>query len=304
MADGATDLESGGLFVGLVLLFSGIAIAKAVSGASSRGRLDVPIPVLPKVPPPMTTPTQSPPAQPNAVTPTTHHTPTDFYAGKINELARSVVRWWPQIAAQASLAGIPPAFAQAWMTIESGGNSCAVGELTATAPENGLPREIGLWQIYNPDDFKGLRVTAQELTAYCVRPAAGQRNPQTLSRPMTSDEIVRHVSAGIQEIQAKRAYANRYLTASGYLWPTTSPDYWSAVKLAHALPVEENGGFAQVAHKLGRSPVSWREFRDTYETIQPRAKFDPAKAAAHQDQDGYFRALENAEWSGFHVVPA
>jgi hypothetical protein len=219
-----------------------------------------------------------------------------------DEYSTLVAQWDPIVAAKAILAGVPFAFARGYLAAESGGNVCAVGELTATGPD-GSPKEIGLFQIYNPDDFKALGVDPKRLVAYCVRPAPGQKNPQRLARPMTADEMAEHVDAGIANIVRHRHRADQILAADGYTWRTDSPDYWSAVKLIHALPVEENPGFAQVKAHLGRAPTSWREFRTTYEQIQPRARFDAAKASAHPEiqQDGYFRALDNAEWTGSHV---
>lgn len=222
-----------------------------------------------------------------------------------DESSPQVAQWDPIVIAKAILAGVPFPFARAYLAAESGGNPCAVGELTATGPD-GSPKEIGLFQVYNPDDFKALGVKPSELVAYCVRPAPGQKNPQKLARPMTAAEMERHVDVGIANILRQKSFADHYLAAAGYTWHPDTPDYWSAVKLVHALPVEENPGFSQVAHHLGRAPISWREFRTTYELIQPRARFNAAKAQAHpeQEQDGYFRALDNAEWTGMHVRPA
>lgn len=205
-------------------------------------------------------------------------------------------------------------FATAWLAIESGGNICAVGNKYATVPPGGAPREIGLWQIYNPDDFKKLGLDPTELVAYCVRPAPGQKNPQQTSRQVTPAEKARHVDIGMQFIADKYAYAAHYLGASGVRWPTVSQDTWRMVKAVHGLPVLVNTGLAQVTHKLGRAPSSWAEYRSVYETINPRAKYDPRKDDPHsgidpatgkpfygEEQDGYYRALNNAEWTGGQV---
>ena len=220
----------------------------------------------------------------------------------------AITRWEPfvQIAAvAASLAmrvdtGLLIRFAMAWLGVESSGNVCAVGELAATAP-NGYPREIGLFQIYNPDDFAELGVDPSELVSYCVRPTPGGNNPQKLAHQMTAGQIARHINVGLEFIKRKRAYADHYLSLHGVPWSTTGRDYWRAVKLAHALPVIVNTGLGQVASKLGRAPLSWQEFRSTYETIQPRAKYRPDLAKAGKQQDGYFRALDNAEWTGGQI---
>lgn len=217
-----------------------------------------------------------------------------------DETSPQVIQWDPILIAKCALAGVPFPFGRAYLAAESGGNPCAVGELTATGPD-GSPKEIGLFQIYNPDDFKALRLDPKRLVAYCVRPAPGQPNPQKLARPMTAAEMDEHVSAGIANILRHKAKTDHTLAANGYMWSPDSPDYWAAVKLIHALPVEEDPGFRQVKAHLGRAPLSWREFRTAYEQIQPRARFNAAKG---DHQDGYFRALDNAEWCGQHVQPS
>ncbi len=229
---------------------------------------------------------------------------------QINLASPQIAQWLPHLKAAAVIFG--PAmhadidqlvsFGLAWMGIESGGNPCAVGNRKLTVPPGGAPQEIGLFQIYNPDDFKELGVDPLELVAYCVRPVPGLNNPQKLAQPMTPEQIGKHIVTGMQMIGKKHAYAGRYLAAAGAQWPTHSQDYWRMVKAVHALPVLVNTGLGQVAKKLGRAPLSWAEYRAVYETINPRAKFDPAKAQRGEDQDGYYRALENAEWTGGQVV--
>lgn len=192
-------------------------------------------------------------------------------------------------------------FAMAWLGIESGGNECAVGNKYTVVPPGNAPREIGLWQIYNPDDFKKLGIDPLELVSYCVRPAAGQPNPQKLAHPTTDAQKARHVDIGMQVIADKRAYADHYLGASGVRWPNDSPDHWRMVKAVHALPVLANTAIAQVTKRLGRAPSSWHEYRSTYEAINHRARYVPGKPRG--EQDGYWRALENAEWTGGQVSP-
>jgi hypothetical protein len=247
---------------------------------------------------------------------------------RVDENDPQLTRWAPIVIPLAVAAKIPPAFVMAWAGIESAGNAAAVGSRTATGPD-GAPREIGLFQMLNPSDFAPLGVSPLELVAYCVRPGAGPKlhptgdtdahgvfhpdggyadgslyNQQLLARPMTPAEQLRHVKVGIDFIRGKRAYADRYLMASGITWPTNGPDYWSAVKLAHALPSIVNPGFAQVTHALGHPPTSWREFRSTYEKLYPAAAFDPTKAERGLEQNILYRCLENAEWTGARVQGA
>jgi hypothetical protein len=226
-------------------------------------------------------------------------------------MTHDTYRWQPHFYGAAVVLG--PLFridvgqyvqaAIAWTRIESDGNICAVGNKYVTVPPGGAPREIGLVQIYNPDDFKELGVDPLELVAYCVRPAPGQKNPQKLAHELTPEQIGRHVTVSLEFIKNKYLYAGRYLAASRVPWPATSVDYWRMTKAAHGLPVLVSAGIAQVTKRLGRPPTSWREYRSTYELINPRAKFSQAKHDAGEDQDGYFRALENAEWTGQQITP-
>lgn len=223
-------------------------------------------------------------------------TGTPTISGKINENDPAITRWRDDVYAAMAKAGVPPTYAMAWLAIESGGKPCAIGEPNAKGPD-GNPLEMNLWQAYNPDDLKPGGFTGAELRAYCIP------GTQSLSRAMTPVEIKRVMDLGVNLITRKRHYADQYLMANGITWPTTSPDYWAAVKGPHAYPPIINTGLHQVTQHLGRPPRSWAEFRATYEQIEPRARFDPAKAAVHQDQSPYFRGLENAEWVGFHVQP-
>jgi hypothetical protein len=245
-----------------------------------------------------------------------------------------IAQWRPFVgiaAVTASLdmnvnAVVLASFAMAWIGIESGGNVCDVGSSTATGPD-GCPREIELFQIFNPDDLRALGATAAELVAYCVHPGAGphehpdtnnndggfldgsQPNPKRLAGGpaamataiLTSAQIDRHLALGMALIKLKRAAADHYMAVADVRWPTTGKDYWRMVKLYHALPPIVKNGLGLVAHKLGRAPVAWAEFRATYEQINSRAKFDPAKAAAGLEQDIYYRALDNAEWTGGQI---
>lgn len=236
----------------------------------------------------------------------------------------NIARWNPLVVAYATTAThgglprpVPVPLAMAWLGIESGGNPAAVGTSTATGPD-GAPREIGLFQIYNPDDFKALGIDPLVLVAYCVRPAEGAklhreadggyadgtaRNPQQLARPMTEGEQQAAIKIGVDFIGQKRDYAERYLAGNHITWAPTSPDFWATVKLVHALPSIVSTGLAQVTHALGRPPASWSEFRATYEKIVPAAAWSQSLHDAGAEQSVYYRALNNAEWTGSHVVP-
>lgn len=231
------------------------------------------------------------------------------YIHNIDIASPDVQRWLPDL--QGAAVVIAPMmrvdrvqlvqYASAWMAIESGGNVCAVGNKYATVPPGNAPREIGLAQIYNPDDFKALGIDPLELVSYCVRPAPGQKNPQQLAHPMTAAQKARHITVTLLFIKLKKATADHYMAASNLRWPVGGIDHWRMVKAVHALPVLVSVGIAQVTRKLGRAPTSWIEYRRTYETINPRALHNP-NLKEYGEQDGYFRALENAEWTGQQIT--
>lgn len=213
----------------------------------------------------------------------------------IDTNAASVKHWAPYVRPAAQANGIDPGVAMAWLAVESGGNICAVGERTARGPD-GAPKEVGLFQLYNPDDFKALKAKATDLRAYCVKPLPGQPDPMRISRNPTSEEIAHHIALGIGLIHKCMSTAAHYLGAAGITWRSTDPDFWRAVKLVHALPVIVSHGFEQVTQHLGHPPATWNEFRSTYAQLNPRARYNPS--ISHQD--GYWRALENAERTGDH----
>lgn len=212
-----------------------------------------------------------------------------------------IKQWEPYVRPAAIQHHVDPGVAMFWLAIESGGNICEVGERTARGPD-GSPKEIGLFQLYNPDDFARLRANASDLRAYCVKPEPGQPDPQKLSRQPTEAEKAQHIGLGIALILRCMSVAAHYMTLAGITWNVGTADFWKATKLVHALPVIVSQGFLAVAHKLDHPPATWDEFRTAYETIQPRAKFDPSKP--RDKQDGYWRALENAEQTGNHFEGA
>ena len=199
----------------------------------------------------------------------------------------AIKKWEPITIAIAVPAKIPWQYAQAWIAIESSGNPCAIGEKNKYGPD-GNPKEMGLFQLYNPDDLKSLKATGDELRAYCIP------GTQKLSRVMTSVEIRRHVELGIGLILKCKRRADQFLTANKVNWSPSGRDYWRFVKLYHALPAIVSPGLSDVCKALGYPPRTWSEFRAAYEKLNPRARFNPNV----EKQDGYYRALDNAQWTG------
>ena len=72
----------------------------------------------------------------------------------------SPASWSPLVTSLVAGGPIDPRFAMAWLTMESGGNPAAIGSPAQLGPD-GFPREVGLGQLYNPDDFarQGLTTT-------------------------------------------------------------------------------------------------------------------------------------------------
>lgn len=203
-------------------------------------------------------------------------------SGPINIHQAPVTMWTPAVLPLAIKYGIPADFASAWMAVESAGRACAYGDAGAKGPD-GNPKELGLFQIYNPDDLKLLNATGNELRAYCVP------GTQKQSRDLTIEEIVRHVDLGMQLIKHCLNQAVAELVRNGIGWPADGRDIWRACKLYHALPSIVHNGFTAATKHLGYAPVSWFEFRKAYVATNPSA----AKVGSL-----YWRALENAERTG------
>jgi hypothetical protein len=173
---------------------------------------------------------------------------------------------------------IDPRVAMKWLVMESGGSPCSFGRAFDLGPD-GSPREIGLGQIYNPDDFKALGletfgITPASFRAYCVP------NTQLLFRALTSKEMEDQARFTLlAKIAQSMDVADRAIAKHGLHW--AKPDYWKLVKSVHALPSILSQGLPAVVQKLGRPPSNWIEFRQVLGTI-PRFL-------------SWSRALNNAE---------
>ncbi len=184
------------------------------------------------------------------------------------------------IASQAAAEGVPYAFAKAWMAKESGGNPCAFGSAKAFGPD-GNPREMGLGQLYNPDDFDALGIDSAGYRAYCTV------GTQTQSRSLTPDEESEQVRGLIGIITRCRTAARKYNPGD---WSEDSADFWRLVKLNHALPGLLHGQ-SQVTAYLGRPAASWAEFRETVGQVQ----LDHGTMVY---SDSFDKLLNNAESTG------
>ena len=163
---------------------------------------------------------------------------------------------WSALIDQLRDPTIPLSFILNWITVESAGNPCAFGSATAKGPD-GNPLEMGLGQLYNPDDFRALGITPSTWRTYCL---AGT---QTVTRDLTADECKSQVNGLPGLINRCRTTARKYCVG----WAETSGDFLACVKLCHGLPGLVTFGLAAVAKKLGRNPVSFNEFSTTVVTV-------------------------------------
>lgn len=191
-------------------------------------------------------------------------------------------QWAAAMAAGCLAHGIPLPYAIRWLLIESGGKPCACGRPDMKGPD-GYPREMGIAQLYNPDDLSVVTpaLTGAELRAYCV---PGDWHPimykkkvikgfsQDLLRPLTPAEIQRQADGAVGLIaRSDRITAAQLgaVNASGPAWSRTQRGYWALVKMQHGYPVLASHGLPAVARILGRAPRDWREFVATLPRAQP-----------------------------------
>lgn len=186
-----------------------------------------------------------------------------------NDATYTLEFWRPLV--EARLAEFHPAtaarpgaldFAMAWLNYESnGGNPCAYGDPppSGTAPD-GQPREIGLGQLYNPDDFAriapkvaplGIKLTSKSLRAYC------KPGTQIRTRNLTSDEMIAQIEATLLvPIDEGIAWADAALMKGKLNWLPV--DVWKLVKAHHAYPPILN----MLAPLATRGPIpSWKAYR-------------------------------------------
>src|SRR5262245_23473418 len=106
--------------------------------------------------------------------------------------------WAAILAPMCAARGIQLPYALNWISMESGGNPCEIGYPPAKGPD-GMPREMGIGQFYNPDDLRRLGLTSTQLRAYCVpgddhevmfRGKKVRGFSRDMKRPMTPAEML------------------------------------------------------------------------------------------------------------------
>jgi hypothetical protein len=187
-------------------------------------------------------------------------TSASSFGGKVpaDTKGYSTQSWISLLTPLCQAADIPLPFATSSINEESGGNPCAIGKPGALGPD-GNPLEMGILQWYNPDDLSIIKLTGNQLRAYCV----GKR--EDVARLLTDDEMMQQAHAVVLKISQMRAYAGRYASLAGVTWRGDSVDLWRLVKLVHGLPGLVQAILA-VTKKLGRAPSSWGEYRTTIMT--------------------------------------
>jgi len=190
----------------------------------------------------------------------------------------SVEQWASLLASGCLKHGIQLPYALKWIDLESGGNPCAIGSPASRGPD-GNPRELGIVQLYNPDDLRRFGVSGAQLRTYCVpgddhavtykgRTVRGFSS--ALLRPLTRDEMQVQADAAVALIAHCMSTATRDLVAvhAGAAWSRSARAYWTLVKLQHGLPGLSRSGLPAVTRRLQRPPSSWLEFKTTLGQVQ------------------------------------
>lgn len=269
-----------GTMIGLGILGAAGALAiwdrhrRSAPGAGSVPLLPLLPPLLPRAPAP-------------------EPAPAGAGAGGQGARPPSIEAWSAHLAPLCLAAQVQLPYALQWMQIESGGNPCEIGYPPARGEASGpwadFPREIGIAQLYNPDDLQKLGVTAPQLRAYCE---AGDQHETTykgrkvrgfsqrLSRPLTEAEIDVQARTLVDKIREATRTADRDLAAvrSGRGWSPDRQGYWALVKLQHAFPELSHQGLPAVAKRLGRAPADWREFRAQIDRVRLSSAIERSRA--------------------------
>lgn len=153
-----------------------------------------------------------------------------------------VERWRDEVARRAG--DLPVDALLEWIRLESGGDTCA-GRGT---------RELGIWQLYFPDDAK-YGASAERLLAICAKSDL----PGFSVAALTSAELDAEVGAGIRKVAAARDTVRRGLDQAGVRWSEASFDFGSAVKQVHAAPAVITELLPKVVRRDG-APSSWDDF--------------------------------------------
>jgi hypothetical protein len=134
--------------------------------------------------------------------------------------------------------------------------------------------------------------------------AACVPDTQKQARPLTSEEKRLQVRSLVNLVKGNSRVVSFHLLAAGVNWPETSADFWSLVKLRHALPAWVTSYLGPCGEDLGHAPATWAEFRGWIEglsdsrvvAINPAVR--PWASLAERR-----RLFDNAEKTGSAAVP-
>lgn len=192
----------------------------------------------------------------------------------------SVASWTPYLSDLVDQAGLPLAWVLRWIQVESGGNPFAVGNVNALGPD-GFPREMGLSQLYNPDDLRTFGLSSAQLRA------GADGNSQRAARALTDEEKRYHASAAVRHMARCRDRATTALNGALVVgWSTR--DRLTLAKLVHGLP-------GLVKSSLLAGTTSWAQYRAKLE----HTKLD---AGTERYRSEFSRIFANAEKTAA-VVP-
>jgi hypothetical protein len=200
----------------------------------------------------------------------------------------TVEHWRSYVEPLCKAARVSLPFAMGWIAVESGGNPCAWGSANAKGPD-GHPREQGIGQLYNPDDFQRYEIPSGALRTYCIP------GTQSCSRMLNDDEMKFQAAKLIDLITHCREVAGAASAKNGLHW--SGKDMYKLTKLVHGLPGLVKTGIARVTTKLGRAPHDWQEFKavvnetkldegtERYRSLFPRLFLNAEKVTASIPDD-------------------
>jgi hypothetical protein len=186
---------------------------------------------------------------------------------------------------------IPIPFVMQWITMESGGNPCAVGRPGET-DQKGQVLESGLFQLMSPHDIALAATSVPEMRACCGPVSTNRFTTQACLRDLTEQEKLRQIQVGLTYIFECEKLVDAAMHATGTNWSKTSNDYWMAIKSHHAGPSLMNPGLAMATRKLGHPPANWGEYQEAL-----LASIDP------KNVPGFQSLLSNSFRCGLAAFP-
>lgn len=192
----------------------------------------------------------------------------------------SVADWLNWITPLATAAKMSPAFIQSWIRVESGGKPCAWGKATSVGPD-GYPREQGIGQFYNPDDFTRYGIKSGAFRVYCIP------GTQECSRPLTNLEMAAQAKAMMDLVVHCRDVAGNALASVKANW--NGKDVYTLTKLVHGLPGLVKSGMTLITAKAKRAPRDWQE----YKAMIRETKMDSGTEKYRSEFDRLFANAEN-----------